>query len=183
MPGTAAGCPVSRRPLDGRPIRPAALRGHVARCARRHPLWTSIAHGRSGRLRCCSARTWISSAPSSRQAGLLLAGPDPVGINGLVPGFGDQREIELLVDAGLRSGPGNSHRNVERSDLPRAPGSHRVDCPGQERGPRRDARVIPAAPHRRHRKRRDRVQGRGRLRYRQAAGIGEGSLRRVLGSE
>ena len=33
--------------------------------------------------------------------GLLLAGPDPVGINGLLPGFGDQREIELLVQGGF----------------------------------------------------------------------------------
>ena len=33
--------------------------------------------------------------------GLLLAGPDPVGINGLIPGFGDQREIELLVESGF----------------------------------------------------------------------------------
>ena len=33
--------------------------------------------------------------------GLLLAGPDPVGIGGNIPGFGDQREIELLVDAGF----------------------------------------------------------------------------------
>jgi len=33
--------------------------------------------------------------------GLLLAGPDPVGINGLIPGFGDHLEIELLVDAGF----------------------------------------------------------------------------------
>jgi imidazolonepropionase-like amidohydrolase len=33
--------------------------------------------------------------------GLLLAGADPVGINGNIPGFGDQREIELLVDAGF----------------------------------------------------------------------------------
>jgi imidazolonepropionase-like amidohydrolase len=33
--------------------------------------------------------------------GLLLAGPDPVGIGGLLPGFGDQREIELLVEAGF----------------------------------------------------------------------------------
>jgi imidazolonepropionase-like amidohydrolase len=32
--------------------------------------------------------------------GLLIAGPDPVGIGGNLPGFGDQREIELLVDAG-----------------------------------------------------------------------------------
>jgi adenine deaminase len=33
--------------------------------------------------------------------GLLLAGPDPVGVGGLVPGFADQREIELLVEAGF----------------------------------------------------------------------------------
>lgn len=33
--------------------------------------------------------------------GLLLAGSDPVGIGGLVPGFADQREIELLVEAGF----------------------------------------------------------------------------------
>ena len=29
--------------------------------------------------------------------GLLLAGPDPTGNGGVIPGFGDQREIELLV--------------------------------------------------------------------------------------
>lgn len=33
--------------------------------------------------------------------GLLLAGPDPVGIAGIVPGFSDQRQIELLVEAGF----------------------------------------------------------------------------------
>jgi imidazolonepropionase-like amidohydrolase len=33
--------------------------------------------------------------------GLLLAGPDPTGAGGVLPGFGDQREIELLVDAGF----------------------------------------------------------------------------------
>jgi imidazolonepropionase-like amidohydrolase len=32
---------------------------------------------------------------------LLLAGPDPTGNGGVLPGFGDQREIELLVEAGL----------------------------------------------------------------------------------
>jgi imidazolonepropionase-like amidohydrolase len=31
--------------------------------------------------------------------GLLLAGPDPTGNGGVLPGFGDQREIELLVEA------------------------------------------------------------------------------------
>lgn len=33
--------------------------------------------------------------------GLLLAGPDPTGDGGVLPGYGDQREVELLVDAGF----------------------------------------------------------------------------------
>jgi len=33
--------------------------------------------------------------------GLLIAGPDPTGTGDVVPGFGDQREIELLVEAGF----------------------------------------------------------------------------------
>jgi cytosine/adenosine deaminase-related metal-dependent hydrolase len=33
--------------------------------------------------------------------GLLIAGPDPVGIADNIPGFGDQRQIELLVEAGF----------------------------------------------------------------------------------
>lgn len=35
-----------------------------------------------------------------RAGGLLLAGPDPTGNGGVLRGFGDQREIELLVEAG-----------------------------------------------------------------------------------
>jgi imidazolonepropionase-like amidohydrolase len=33
--------------------------------------------------------------------GLLIAGPDPTGNGGVIPGFGDQREVELLVEAGF----------------------------------------------------------------------------------
>jgi hypothetical protein len=33
--------------------------------------------------------------------GLLLAGPDPTGNGGVIPGFGDLREIELLAEAGF----------------------------------------------------------------------------------
>ncbi len=36
-----------------------------------------------------------------KAGGLLLAGPDPTGYGGVLPGFGDQREIELLVEAGF----------------------------------------------------------------------------------
>jgi len=37
----------------------------------------------------------------SKAGGLLLAGPDPTGNGGVLPGFGDQREVELLVEAGF----------------------------------------------------------------------------------
>ncbi len=37
----------------------------------------------------------------AKAGGLLLAGLDPTGYGGVVPGFGDQREIELLVEAGF----------------------------------------------------------------------------------
>lgn len=36
-----------------------------------------------------------------RAGGVLLAGEDPTGIGGDLPGFGDQREVELLVEAGF----------------------------------------------------------------------------------
>jgi imidazolonepropionase-like amidohydrolase len=36
-----------------------------------------------------------------RAGGLLVAGADPTGAGGVLPGFGDQRQIELLVEAGL----------------------------------------------------------------------------------
>jgi hypothetical protein len=36
-----------------------------------------------------------------KAGGLLIAGPDPTGNGGVLAGFGDQREIELLVEAGF----------------------------------------------------------------------------------
>jgi imidazolonepropionase-like amidohydrolase len=32
---------------------------------------------------------------------LLIVGPDPTGYGGVLPGFGDQRGVELLVEAGF----------------------------------------------------------------------------------
>ncbi len=37
----------------------------------------------------------------AKAGGLLLAGLDPTGLGGVVAGFGDQREVELLVEAGF----------------------------------------------------------------------------------
>jgi imidazolonepropionase-like amidohydrolase len=39
----------------------------------------------------------------AKAGGLLLAGEDPTGMGGVLAGFGDQREIELLVEAGFTS--------------------------------------------------------------------------------
>jgi hypothetical protein len=36
-----------------------------------------------------------------KRGGLLLAGLDPTGYGGVIAGFGDQREVELLVEAGF----------------------------------------------------------------------------------
>jgi len=37
----------------------------------------------------------------AKAGGVLLAGPDPTGMGGVLPGYGDQRELELLVEAGF----------------------------------------------------------------------------------
>jgi imidazolonepropionase-like amidohydrolase len=54
--------------------------------------------------------------------GLLIAGPDPTGNGGVLPGFGDQRAIELLVEAGfspveaIQIGTLNGARYLGRDD-------------------------------------------------------------------
>jgi hypothetical protein len=51
------------------------------------------------------AKLWANELGLERAfaaaGGLLLAGPDPTGAGNVLPGFGDQRAIELLVDAGF----------------------------------------------------------------------------------
>ena len=51
------------------------------------------------------AKEWANELGLEREfaaaGGLLLAGPDPTGGGQVLPGFGDQREIELLVQAGF----------------------------------------------------------------------------------
>jgi imidazolonepropionase-like amidohydrolase len=37
----------------------------------------------------------------AKAGGLLIAGPDPTGIGGVLAGYGDQREVELLVEGGF----------------------------------------------------------------------------------
>ena len=55
--------------------------------------------------RAADAKLWANELGLEREfvaaGGLLLAGPDPTGAGQVLPGFGDQREIELLVEAGF----------------------------------------------------------------------------------
>ena len=104
LPGTASSIPAADASADARPtIRPAILEA-MAPAARDAFLYA--------RNRSASQEAQANTARQLRRdmdlerafvaaGGLLLAGPDPVGINGLLPGFGDQYEIELLVEAGF----------------------------------------------------------------------------------
>jgi hypothetical protein len=104
LPGTAAALPGTDASADGRPmVRPAILQA-MAPSAREAYLYS--------RNRPANKSAQANSALLLRRdmdlerafvaaGGLLLAGADPVGVNGLIPGFGDQREIELLVEAGF----------------------------------------------------------------------------------
>ena len=113
--------------------------------------------------------------------GLLIAGPDPTGNGGTIPGFADQRELELLVEAGfspleaIRIGTLNGATYLGLTD--------RIGSIA----PGKDADLVivkgnPASQHQRRRERRRRVQGRRRLRQRKADPVGEGAVRRVLTS-
>ena len=97
LPGTAAS-------LDGQPpLRPAVLQamspavrdgvlyGHNRPANKPAQAKTALLLRREMDLE----RAFVAAG------GLLLAGADSVGFSGNIPGFGDQREIELLVDAGF----------------------------------------------------------------------------------
>ena len=51
----------------------------------------------------------------AKMGGTLLAGCDPTGDGSTLAGFGDQREVELLVDAGLYAGGGDPDCDKKRS--------------------------------------------------------------------
>lgn len=61
--------------------------------------------GRTEARKAEQARLWANDLAMERAfvdaGGLLLAGPDPTGNGDVLPGFGDQRAIELLVEAGF----------------------------------------------------------------------------------
>jgi len=91
-------------PPDGRPVvRPDVLEAMAPSVREAYLAWSN----RPGSAEAAKRQDAMLRRDMELQrafvdaGGLLLAGPDPVGIGGVIPGFGDQREIELLVEAGF----------------------------------------------------------------------------------
>ncbi len=101
LPLRASGVP-SEATTDSRPlVRPAVLEAMAPPVreaylySRNRPRPTQSKAAANLRRAMDMERAFVAAG------GLLIAGPDPVGLGGNLPGFGDQREIELLVDAGF----------------------------------------------------------------------------------
>lgn len=64
-----------------------------------------LAAGAAPEGKAARAKLWANELKLERAfvaaGGLLLAGPDPTGAGNVLPGFGDQRAIQLLVEAGF----------------------------------------------------------------------------------
>jgi imidazolonepropionase-like amidohydrolase len=93
-----------------------SLRSHLAaRAAANSPL-------RAAQLEASLKKEMAFELAFVKAGGLLLAGPDPTGNGGVLPGFGDQRELELLVEAGfspleaIHIGTANGARYLGRLD-------------------------------------------------------------------
>lgn len=65
----------------------------------------SLQRGRAPAGKAAEEKLWARELALERAfvaaGGLLIAGPDPTGYGNVLPGFGDQRGIELLVEAGF----------------------------------------------------------------------------------
>lgn len=112
---------VATRPLLSRQqmalMSAESLRSHLAAraAAATSPL-------RAARLEAALKKEMAFELAFVRAGGLLLAGPDPTGNGGVLPGFGDQRGVELLVEAGftpveaIRIASANGARYLGRLD-------------------------------------------------------------------
>jgi imidazolonepropionase-like amidohydrolase len=90
--------------LDGRPRLPAAALQAMAPTVRDGYLYArNRATDPAAQARAARAlrREMDLERAFVAAGGLLLAGADAVGNGGVIPGFGDHREIELLVEAGF----------------------------------------------------------------------------------
>ncbi|MGB6384402.1 MAG: amidohydrolase family protein [Terriglobales bacterium] len=98
--------------FPGRPTLEKRLLDALSPDARNALLWNRVRSTDDGRLKKqfgSEASPWPAAFKKemeferafSQAGGLLLAGLDPTGMGGVIAGFGDQREMELLVEAGF----------------------------------------------------------------------------------
>ena len=105
-----AGTPAAARARGAHAAAEAAVRADATRASRR-----------------TRTRLYIQLFPKAmalerafaRAGGLLIAGTDPTGAGGVIPGFSNQRQIELLVDAGFTPLEAITIAHAERRALPR----------------------------------------------------------------
>jgi hypothetical protein len=98
--------------FTGRPTLEKRLLDALSPDARSALLWNRVRSTDDGRLKKqfgSEASPWPAAFKKEMEfehafaqaGGLLLAGLDPTGMGGVIAGFGDQREVELLVEAGF----------------------------------------------------------------------------------
>jgi imidazolonepropionase-like amidohydrolase len=87
-----------RAPLDRRVLDAMAPETRIAYLTRRAAISDGAAHSFWPRL---FKKEMEFEREFAKAGGLLLAGLDPTGFGGVIAGFGDQREVELLVEAGF----------------------------------------------------------------------------------
>jgi imidazolonepropionase-like amidohydrolase len=101
LPGTAFKLARDSAP-DGKPVLPAAALEAMSPAAREAYLyWHMRPRNIDPKTALLLHREMAMERAFVAAGGLLLAGSDPGGPDGRMPGFADQREIELLVEAGF----------------------------------------------------------------------------------
>jgi imidazolonepropionase-like amidohydrolase len=101
LPSTAAAAQNFEAPVENRPqLRPAVLQAMSPSAHDAYLYWRNRPRPAQSSAADLLRRDMAMERAFVAAGGLLIAGPDPVG-NGNIPGFGDQREIELLVEAGF----------------------------------------------------------------------------------
>ena len=91
------------RDLHARPAAAAGPRGADCRSCASSSSRTTRARSRTRTrsTRRCSRKAMALERAFARAGGLLIAGTDPTGGGGVIPGYSNQRQIELLVEAGF----------------------------------------------------------------------------------
>jgi len=102
LPSTAFSVPSLNQDLDGKPPLSAAALAAMSTGAREaYLIDLKRERARGQDLTRLLRRDMELERAFVARGGLLMAGSDPVGLFGSVPGFADHREIELLVEAGF----------------------------------------------------------------------------------